>query len=71
MTEPEFTIKRTTWAERRLFNTWRSPLPYLFHRWDVVTDGPNLKGWLGGFVRHSSAERYVAELLKLIAEEES
>ena len=50
-------VIRTPWRERLIFNTWRAPFPYLFHRWDVVMDA----GWCGGWWRRSRAEAWVAE----------
>lgn len=31
-------IVRNTWADRRLFNTWGAPFPYLLHPWQIVCE---------------------------------
>jgi hypothetical protein len=61
-------VKSATWEERRIWNTWRSPLPYLFHRWNVWSERdpePDVWvgaiGWCNGFWLRSSAQRYAKE----------
>lgn len=54
-------VKRTTWHDRLLWDTWRAPMPYLFHRWDAVAEPDenlHLTGFCHGFWKHSSARRY-------------
>jgi len=53
-------VTRTSWRDRLRWNTWRAPLPYLFHRWDAMSEG-DLIGWCAGFWRHSSAQRWADE----------
>lgn len=73
MAERMIVIKRTPWRDRFLcWNTTFRPLPYLFHRWDVLSE-PEMdqfvspQGWLGGFFRRSSAERYMETLREMDA----
>lgn len=54
-------VERTEWRERLLFNCWRAPFPYLFHRWDVQTEN----GWASGFWFRSQALAYVQEYRRL------
>lgn len=53
-------VERTAWRDRLIFNTWRMPFPYLFHRWTVMCE----MGYCAGFWRKSKADAYATELSK-------
>lgn len=50
--------RRATWRERLLFNCWRRPFPYLFHRWTVEDRD---MGYCTSTVRLTSARAWLAE----------
>jgi hypothetical protein len=53
----ELRIVRTPLKGKLVFNTWRKPFPYLFHRWDIVSR----QGWWSGFFLKRSAEKWFTE----------
>lgn len=63
--EPHPFMRKMTWSDRLIFNTWRHPFPYLFHRWEIVyndtLDGKPFESWCGSFVTKSGAQRWLDE----------
>lgn len=51
--------RRTPWHDRRIFNTWRRPWPYLLNRWEVHFPGEH-QG-LNGYFTRRGAQAWVDE----------
>jgi hypothetical protein len=61
-TENGMYIRRVRWRDRRTFNTWRRPFPYLLTRWEVYgtesSDAPGVASWSWSL---KAMERWLAD----------